>query len=71
MSTEANLCARCGQPAKGQAVIDSKRYCHDGDDPTCYMLESWELAGKPRFKARLCPKHGIYRDATKESVIND
>lgn len=35
-------CARCGQPAKGWARINGKRYCHGDNDPeaalTCYEL---------------------------------
>ncbi len=35
-------CGLCGKPAKGYAMIGYTRYCHDGPDPTCYMIQSWE-----------------------------
>lgn len=38
-------CARCGKPATGYAEINGKRYCHDGEGATCYMLQSWDDAG--------------------------
>lgn len=41
-------CARCGEPARGHAGVDGKRLCHEGASPTCYELETWEMAGRPR-----------------------
>lgn len=38
-------CARCGQVARGSARINQDRFCHGDDQPTCYMLESWERSG--------------------------
>ena len=37
---EAPMCGLCGKPAKGFAVIDGVRYCHDDQDPTCYEVSS-------------------------------
>lgn len=39
-------CARCGEPARGHAGVDGKRLCHEGASPTCYELETWEMAGR-------------------------
>lgn len=30
-------CALCDEPAKGHAVIDGQRYCHEEPGTTCYM----------------------------------
>ena len=30
-------CGLCGDPARGYATIGDTRYCHEGDDPTCYQ----------------------------------
>lgn len=34
-----NQCMWCAaKPAKGFAEIDGRRYCHEGESPTCYEL---------------------------------
>jgi len=36
-------CELCGQPAKGYASINGKRYCHDDPSPTCYERAQYGL----------------------------
>lgn len=46
------ICARCGKPAKGWAMIDGERYCHEGVGATCFMEVSWKLAPLEAFRNR-------------------
>lgn len=40
---EGEVCVRCGNPARGFAMIDQDRFCHgdEDDSPTCYEAEQW------------------------------
>lgn len=37
----SETCSLCQQPATGLASIGNERYCHEGPDPTCYMIAQW------------------------------
>lgn len=36
------ICSRCGETAKGYAMIGDKRYCHPDEGDDCYTLQHWE-----------------------------
>lgn len=52
MARKSEACAFCGKdPAEGFATINDERYCHESEDPTCYMLASWGFTTKEAWEA--------------------
>lgn len=41
----AEKCGLCGKDAEGYARIGNTRYCHEGDDPTCFQRAAWGPMG--------------------------
>ena len=52
-------CARCGELARGLAMVGPERFCHEGPSPTCYELASRGDCGcsEEDGKRRQCSVH--------------